>query len=120
MTLPASATAWRERPSRTLCGAPLGPADYLAIAEAVEVLMLDDIPALSRARNNEAKRFVTLIDALYEAKVRLVCSAAAEPDALYPRARAPSSSPAPPRGSTRCGAPAGAASGAMACKGVYS
>lgn len=66
-----------------LCGTPLGPADYLAIADAVDVLVLDDVPALSRARNNEAKRFVTLVDALYEAKVRLVCSAAAEPDALY-------------------------------------
>ena len=47
-------------------------------------MILDDIPILSRARNNEAKRFVTLIDALYEAKVKLICSAAAEPDALYP------------------------------------
>jgi cell division protein ZapE len=67
-----------------LCGAPLGPGDYLALAEAVEVLILDDVPTLGRARNNEAKRFVTLVDALYEAKVRLICSAAAEPDALYP------------------------------------
>jgi cell division protein ZapE len=67
-----------------LCGRPLGPGDYLALADAVEVLILHDIPTLSRARNNEAKRFVTLIDALYEAKVRLVASAAAEPDALYP------------------------------------
>ncbi|MFO1209760.1 MAG: cell division protein ZapE [Amaricoccus sp.] len=67
-----------------LCEKPLGPADYLAIAEAVEVLILDDIPMLSRARNNEAKRFVTLVDALYEGKVRLVCSAAAPPDSLYP------------------------------------
>ena len=67
-----------------LCGRPLGPADYLAIAEAVEVLILDDVPVLSRARNNEAKRFVTLIDALYEAKVRLIVSAAADPGALYP------------------------------------
>jgi cell division protein ZapE len=61
----------------------LGPADYLAIAEEVEVLILDDVPRLSRARNNEAKRFVTLIDALYEGKVRLIASAAAEPDDLY-------------------------------------
>ena len=66
-----------------LCSRPLGPADYLAIAEAVEVLILDDIPLLGRARDNEAKRLVTLVDALYEAKVRLICSAAAEPDALY-------------------------------------
>jgi cell division protein ZapE len=67
-----------------LCGGPLGPADYLAIADALDVLVLDDVPVLSRARNNEAKRFVTLIDALYEARVRLIASAAAEPDALYP------------------------------------
>ncbi|HVL19817.1 MAG TPA: cell division protein ZapE [Amaricoccus sp.] len=66
-----------------LCSRPLGPADFLAIAEAVEVLILDDVPALSKARSNEAKRFVTLIDTLYEAKVRLVCSAAAPPEALY-------------------------------------
>jgi cell division protein ZapE len=67
-----------------LCGRPLGPADYLALVEAVEVLILDDVPVLSRARNNEAKRFVTLVDALYEGRVRLICSAAAEPDRLYP------------------------------------
>lgn len=66
-----------------LCGAFLGPADYLAIAEAVKVLLMDDIPALSRSNFNEAKRFVTLIDALYEAKVRLICSAAAQPEMLY-------------------------------------
>ena len=66
-----------------LCGHYLGPADYLAIAEAVRVLILEDIPSLSRSNFNEAKRFVTLIDALYEARVRLVCSAAAEPEMLY-------------------------------------
>lgn len=66
-----------------LCGQPLGPADYLAIAEAVKVLMLDDIPTLGRSNFNEAKRFVTLIDALYEARVRLICSAAATPEMLY-------------------------------------
>jgi len=66
-----------------LCGQPLGPADYLAIAEAVKVLMLDDVPTLGRSNFNEAKRFVTLIDALYEARVRLICSAAAKPEMLY-------------------------------------
>lgn len=66
-----------------LCGTMLGPGDYLAIAEAVKVLVLEDIPRLSRHNFNEAKRFVTLIDALYEAKVRLICSAAAEPEMLY-------------------------------------
>ncbi|MBB93155.1 MAG: cell division protein ZapE [Rhodobacteraceae bacterium] len=66
-----------------LCGKMLGPADYLAVAEAVKVLVLEDIPSLSRNNFNEAKRFVTLVDALYEAKVRLICSAQAEPEMLY-------------------------------------
>ncbi len=66
-----------------LCGQPLGPADYLAIAHAVRVLILEDIPHLSSSNYNEAKRFVTLIDALYEAKVRLICSAADAPERLY-------------------------------------
>ena len=66
-----------------LCAQPLGPADYLAIASAVRVLILEKIPSLSRSNFNEAKRFVTLIDALYEAKVRLIASAASEPERLY-------------------------------------
>lgn len=66
-----------------LCGRPLGPADYLALAEAVRVLILEDIPQLSSENYNEAKRFVTLIDTLYEAKVRLIASAADEPERLY-------------------------------------
>lgn len=66
-----------------LCGKPLGAADYLSLAETVRVLILEDIPRLSRSNFNEAKRFVTLIDALYEAKVRLICSAAAAPEMLY-------------------------------------
>lgn len=66
-----------------LCARPHGPADYLAIAEAVRMLILEDIPTLGRANFNAAKRFVTLIDALYEAHVRLVVTAAAEPEFLY-------------------------------------
>lgn len=66
-----------------LCATALGPADYLAIAEAVRVLVLENIPALGRSNFNEAKRFVTLIDALYEAKVKLICTAAARPEMLY-------------------------------------
>lgn len=73
----ARATFW------DLCAKPLGPADYLAVADAVRVLVLEDIPQLTRSNFNEAKRFVTLIDALYEAKVRLICSAAAAPEMLY-------------------------------------
>ncbi len=66
-----------------LCGQPLGPADYLAVAGAVDTLLIDNIPQLGSSNYNEAKRFVTLIDTLYEARVRLIASAAAEPDKLY-------------------------------------
>jgi cell division protein ZapE len=66
-----------------ICAKPLGPADFLAIAAAVRVLILEDIPQLSASNYNEAKRFVTLIDALYEGRVRLICSAADAPERLY-------------------------------------
>lgn len=66
-----------------LCARPLGAADFLAIARAVRVLILEDVPQMSSANYNEAKRFVTLIDALYEARVKLVVSAADVPERLY-------------------------------------
>jgi cell division protein ZapE len=66
-----------------LCARPMGPADYLAMAQAVRVLIVEGIPQLSSSNYNEAKRFVILIDALYEAKVRLICSAADTPERLY-------------------------------------
>jgi cell division protein ZapE len=67
-----------------LCGRALGPQDYLAIAERFHTLFLDAVPVLDPAQRNEARRFVTLVDALYEARVRLVVRAAAGPDTLYP------------------------------------
>nr|WP_111300216.1 cell division protein ZapE [Paracoccus saliphilus] len=66
-----------------LCSRALGPADYLAVARAVDVLLIDGVPRLSASNYNEAKRFVTLIDALYEARVRLIASAADQPEQLY-------------------------------------
>ena len=66
-----------------LCEAPLGAADYIAIAQAFHTVVLDSVPKLSPEQRNEARRFATLIDALYEAKVRLICSAAAPPEALH-------------------------------------
>jgi cell division protein ZapE len=66
-----------------LCGRPLGPADFLAVAEACRVLLLDGIPRLGSENYNEAKRFVTLVDTLYEARTRLVASAADVPENLY-------------------------------------
>ncbi|MEY3005112.1 MAG: hypothetical protein RLZZ491_2288 [Pseudomonadota bacterium] len=66
-----------------LCGQALGPADYLALVGAVKLLILEDIPRLDATKFNEAKRFVTLIDALYEGHVRLICSAEDSPERLY-------------------------------------
>jgi len=60
-----------------------GAEDYLALAAHYNTLVLADIPRLGPENRNEAKRFCTLIDALYEAKVNLVCSADAPPDRLY-------------------------------------
>jgi cell division protein ZapE len=67
-----------------LCARPLGPLDYLTIAATFHTLILEGIPLLTPDRRNEAARFVSLIDALYEARTKLVASAAAEPDRLYP------------------------------------
>ncbi len=81
--LPAFANGIGRASFWQLCANAMGPADYLAIAAAVKVLILEDIPQLSASNYNEAKRFVTLIDALYEARVRLIASAADEPERLY-------------------------------------
>lgn len=67
-----------------LCRQPLGAADYLAIAIHFKTVFVDGIPQLGPEERNEAKRFVTLIDALYEHRVKLVCSADVAPEALYP------------------------------------
>jgi cell division protein ZapE len=67
------------------CAAALGPADYLALARHFHSLVLDRIPLLGPEQRNEARRFVTLIDALYEARAKLIASAAGPPEALYPQ-----------------------------------
>ncbi|MCE9521496.1 MAG: AFG1 family ATPase [Alphaproteobacteria bacterium] len=66
-----------------LCATALGAQDYLALADNFHALVLRGIPQLTVDQRNEAKRFVTLIDALYERSVKLVCSAAAPPAELY-------------------------------------
>ncbi len=83
VTLPEFRNGVGRVPFHDLCGRPLGPADYLALADALRVLIIDGVPRLSRSNFNEAKRFVTLVDALYEARVQLVASAAAAPGMLY-------------------------------------
>ena len=66
-----------------LCEQPLAAADYLKIAHEFHTLVLDHIPVMDYERRNEAKRFIILIDTLYDNAVKLVASAAADPDALY-------------------------------------
>jgi cell division protein ZapE len=70
---------------RDLCAQPLAAADFLAVAEEFHTVLLDHIPLLTPENRNEARRFVVLIDTLYDEGVKLVCSAAAAPEALYPR-----------------------------------
>ena len=67
-----------------LCRQPLGAADYLAIARSYHTVFVVGIPVMGPESRNEASRFVTLIDALYEYKVKLLAAADAEPVGLYP------------------------------------
>jgi len=69
---------------KRLCGEPRGAADYLAIARRFHTVIVVGIPVMTRDMRNEAARFVTLIDALYEHKVKLLAAADAEPQGLYP------------------------------------
>ncbi len=66
-----------------LCDAPLGAQDFLAIARAFHTVFVDDIPVIAAAKANAAKRFIILIDALYDRHVKLIASAAAEPIGLF-------------------------------------
>jgi cell division protein ZapE len=69
---------------KRLCANPLGAADYLAIARRYHTVFVVAIPRMTEDRRNEAKRFTTLIDALYENNVKLFCSAQTGPAELYP------------------------------------
>ena len=69
---------------RRLCGEPRGAADYLAVARRYHSVIVVGIPVMGPDRRNEAARFVTLIDALYEHKVKLLAAADAAPADLYP------------------------------------
>jgi cell division protein ZapE len=69
---------------KRLCAEARGAADYLAIARTYHTVILVGIPQLGPEQRNEAARFVTLIDALYESRVKLLATAAAAPEALYP------------------------------------
>ncbi|HSV01224.1 MAG TPA: cell division protein ZapE [Roseiarcus sp.] len=66
-----------------LCRRPLGAADYLRLAQRFHTILVDRIPVMGASERNEAKRFIILIDALYEMRVKLIVSAAGEPEALH-------------------------------------
>lgn len=70
---------------KRLCAEARGASDYLAIARRFHGVIIVGIPVLGPQNRNEAARFVTLIDSLYEYKVKLLASADAQPDALYPK-----------------------------------
>ncbi len=69
---------------KRLCQQPRGAPDYLAIAQAYHTVIIVGIPQMDKDMRNEANRFVTLIDALYENRVKLFATAATEPEDLYP------------------------------------
>ena len=68
-----------------LCDVALGPNDYVALAERFHTVFLEDVPKLTPDRREAARRFVILIDELYEARARLIVLAQADPAALYPQ-----------------------------------
>lgn len=68
-----------------LCDQPLGANDYIHIAHAFHTVIIDGIPLLTPDRRDVARRFINLVDALYDGRICLIASAAAEPSALYPK-----------------------------------
>ena len=82
--VPAEAAGVARFSFEALCARPLGAADYLALANRFHTVLIDGTPKMGPDKRNEARRFVTLIDALYDTRTKLVMSAAGEPDDLYP------------------------------------
>ena len=84
ITLPHASGGLARASFASLCSVALGPNDYVALAQRFHTVFLEDVPTLSANRREEARRVVILVDALYEAKTRLVVLAQAEPAQLYP------------------------------------
>ncbi|MEQ1694467.1 MAG: cell division protein ZapE [Hyphomicrobiaceae bacterium] len=82
--VPEAAMGAARFPFGDLCDKPMGPRDYLALARDFHTIFVDDIPVLGPAKRDVARRFITLIDTLYDNHVCLIATAEAEPDALYP------------------------------------
>ncbi len=83
LTVPEQATGVARFTFDRLCKQPLGAADYLAIARRYPTVLIDRVPKMGKDERTWAARFVTLIDALYESKTKLVISADAQPDDIY-------------------------------------
>jgi cell division protein ZapE len=83
LTIPQAAKGVARFGFGDLCANPLASADYLAIAQDFHTVLIDHIPKLGPAERNEARRFVVLIDTLYDEGVKLICSAEAPPEQLY-------------------------------------
>jgi peroxisome-assembly ATPase len=66
-----------------LCLRNLGPADYITIASTFPIIIIDNVPILTLIKKNEARRFITLLDALYECRVKLLIRAASPPETLF-------------------------------------
>ncbi|KAI4696376.1 uncharacterized protein J4E88_000553 [Alternaria novae-zelandiae] len=78
-----------------LCGAVLGPADYITLASTYHTFIVTDVPIMGLLMKSEARRFITLLDAMYEARCRLIITAAAGPDGIFFPAKIPSASSEP-------------------------
>jgi len=70
-----------------LCGSPRSQNDYLELADRCHTVLLSDVPQMGPAQHSEARRFTWLVDVLYDLRVKLVISAAVEPERLYPQGR---------------------------------
>ena len=84
LTVPGAARGVARFDFADLCIQPLAAPDYLEIARHFHTVLIDHIPVMGENMHNVARRFVVLIDTLYDENVKLICSAEAPPDALYP------------------------------------
>jgi cell division protein ZapE len=83
IAVPAAASGVARFAFDDLCDRPLGASDYLAIAREFHTVIIDGVPALTQERRNQAKRFIILIDVLYENHVKVLLSAATPPERIY-------------------------------------
>jgi cell division protein ZapE len=83
LLIPKAANGVARISFRDLCEATRGAADFLSLADSFHTVLLENVPVMNEDMHNEARRFITLIDILYDREINLVVSAADEPDHLY-------------------------------------